>query len=126
LPLKQLLPLPAGLWAKCLRKGINHRDDDTTAICEGFHSVIKSLLRATGGEGQRVDKLIYFLLNTVSEMFTYREVRRHYCALFDSSGMLHTYDHTYSLEPTEHEHTLDSVQVFHSACMSRCLARLTT
>jgi hypothetical protein len=35
-------------------------------------------LRATGGEGQRVDKLIYFLLNTVTEMFTYRKVRRHH------------------------------------------------
>jgi hypothetical protein len=50
-----------------LRTGINHRDDDTTAICEGFYSVIKSLLRATEGEGQRVDKLIYFLLNTLSD-----------------------------------------------------------
>jgi hypothetical protein len=37
-----------------------------------------------------VDNVIDFLLNTVSEMFTYREVRRHFCALSDSSGMLHT------------------------------------
>lgn len=71
----------AEMWVAALRSGVNHRDDDTTAICEGFHSVVKSLLRSSGGEALRVDKLIHFLLDFVDEMFAFREVRRRHGAL---------------------------------------------
>ena len=50
----------AEMWVKCLRSDINHRDDHTTALAEGYHSVLKSLLRSMGGEGQRVDKRCTF------------------------------------------------------------------
>ena len=63
-----------------MRTDINHRDDDTTSICEGFHSAAKALLRAEGRENQRVDRLVYFLLNVVAEMMSYRDVRQHFCA----------------------------------------------
>ena len=70
----------ADLWASCLRTDVNFRDDDTSGICEGFHSVLKSLLRSSGGEALRLDNLIHFLLGSVEEMFAYREVRRHHGA----------------------------------------------
>lgn len=59
----------------CLRTRVNHRDDDTTAICEGYHSFAKSLLRGSGGEALRIDKLSRFLFETVDEMYAYRKVR---------------------------------------------------
>ena len=63
------------MWAKNLRANVNHRQDDTTGICEGSHSSVKSLLDATGGEAQRVD---HFLLHTVEELHTFEDVRAHY------------------------------------------------
>lgn len=64
-----------------MRTHINHRDDNTTSLCEGSHSAIKALLRAQGSEVQRVDKLIYFLLRVVAETYSYRDVRKHHSAL---------------------------------------------
>ena len=73
--------LAAEMWVTCLRTDINHCDDDTTALAEGCHSVLKSLLRAAGGEGLRVDSLIHFLLEKITEVYVYRDVRRHHSAL---------------------------------------------
>lgn len=63
----------AELWAVCLRSDINHRDDNTTALCEGYHHALKSLMRELTGEGQRVDKFIHFLLDYFAEQYTFRD-----------------------------------------------------
>ena len=63
------------MWTMCMRTHINHRDDDTTSLCEGSHSAVKALVRARGSEKQRIDKLIYFLLRVVAETYSYRDVR---------------------------------------------------
>jgi hypothetical protein len=44
-------------------------------ICESWHSATKSLLRATGNESQRIDRLIYYLLEEVAELIEYRNLR---------------------------------------------------
>lgn len=56
----------------CMRRRINHRDDNTTSHCEGYHSAIKGHIRSRGSENLRLDKLVHFLLTVVSEMYTYR------------------------------------------------------
>jgi hypothetical protein len=57
-----------------MRFDIDHRDDDTTGTCVGDYSLTKSLLRATGGEGQHVGKLVFVLLASIAGMFKYTDV----------------------------------------------------
>jgi hypothetical protein len=64
-----------------MRHDINHRDDNTTSLCEGSHSAVKALVRASGSECQRVDKLVFFLLRVVAETYSYRDVRKHHSKL---------------------------------------------
>ena len=66
------------MWTMTLRELINHRDDNTTSLAEGSHSAVKALLRASGSEVQRVDKLIYFLLRVVAETYSYHDVRKNH------------------------------------------------
>jgi hypothetical protein len=49
----------ADMWAVCLRM-VNHRDDDTTSICKGFYSALKSLIRSLGSKSLRPDRLLHF------------------------------------------------------------------
>lgn len=71
----------AAMWAMCMRRHINHRDDNTTSHCEGYHSAIKGHIRARGSENMRLDKLVHFLLTVVSVMYTYRRL-----VAFDSAS----------------------------------------
>jgi hypothetical protein len=66
----------ADMWAVCLRMDVNHRDDDTTSICEGFHSALKGLIRSLGSESLRLDRLLYYLLRFVAEVNVHRDARR--------------------------------------------------
>jgi hypothetical protein len=52
----------ADMWAVCFRMAVNQQDDDTTSICEGFHSALKSLIRSFGSENLRLDRLLHDLL----------------------------------------------------------------
>ena len=69
--------LRAELWTLCMRKGVNHRDDNTTGICEGFHSAIKGVARASGSEKMRLDQLIYWLTVRVTEWHWSSAVSKH-------------------------------------------------
>jgi hypothetical protein len=69
--------LHAEIWAVCFRSGVNHRDDNTTSLCEGYHSAVKGTLRAQGGEAIRVDRLIHYLLTFVAQTYVHQDVRRH-------------------------------------------------
>jgi hypothetical protein len=71
----------AGMWATCFRKNTNHSNDNTTAICEGYHSALKRVLRGIFGEHLRVDRLINHLLTFVAEEFVALSVRSIYGAL---------------------------------------------
>jgi hypothetical protein len=66
--------LCADMWATCLRQHVNHCGDHTTAICEGWHSAVKRVLRGDWGEHLRVDRLINHLLTFVTDEFTFRRV----------------------------------------------------
>lgn len=59
-----------------MRKGFNHRGDNTTSLCEGYHSAIKSFVRAQGGENVRVDRLIHHLLHFMADCNTHKDVLR--------------------------------------------------
>jgi hypothetical protein len=50
--------LCADIWATCLRQHVNHCGDHTTAICKGWHSAVKRVLRGDWGEHLRVDRLV--------------------------------------------------------------------
>lgn len=65
------------MWAVCFRAGVNHRDDNTTSLCEGYHSALKGVIRAQGGEAVRLDRLIHHLLTFVAQAFVDKDVRRH-------------------------------------------------
>jgi hypothetical protein len=55
---------------------VNHGGANTTAICEGYHASIKSMIRAKlTGERNRVDSLIHTLFTVVAPEFVYRTVR---------------------------------------------------
>lgn len=69
--------LHAEQWTLCMRKGVNHRDDNTTGICEGFHSAIKGVARASGSEKMRLDQLIYWLTVRVAEWHWSSAVSKH-------------------------------------------------
>jgi hypothetical protein len=60
-----------------LRAGVNHRDDNTTSLCEGYHSALKGAIRAKGGESIRLDRLIHHLLTFVAQTFVDKDIRRH-------------------------------------------------
>ena len=54
---------------------MNHNGDPTTSICEGYHSILKRVIRGEMGERLRVDRLIHHLLHFVTAEYIYREVR---------------------------------------------------
>lgn len=70
----------AASWLLCMRTDVNHRGDNTTAHCEGYHSGVKKLLRAGGTEALRVDRLAYFLLTVIWEKYVHRQMEQHHGA----------------------------------------------
>jgi hypothetical protein len=69
---------------------VNHRDDDTTFICGGFHSALKSLIRSLGSESLRLDGLLHFLLRFVAQVNVHRDTRQ-----FWGSNLLLSRCHAY-------------------------------
>jgi hypothetical protein len=65
------------MWVVCLRAGVNHRDDETTELCEGGHCALKAVIRAQGGESVRLDRLIHHLLTFVAQPFVDKDIRGH-------------------------------------------------
>ena len=65
----------ADMFVLHFRANVNHKDDKTTSICEGYHGAIKRVIRAGMGEHLRLDRFINFLLSFVEEIFIYRCVR---------------------------------------------------
>jgi hypothetical protein len=62
------------MWAICFREKVNHGDDNTTSICEGYHSALKQVLRAEFTEGLRVDRFIHHLFEFVAAEFVHRSI----------------------------------------------------
>jgi hypothetical protein len=77
----------AGMWAVCMREGVNHRSHDTTSIAEGWHSSVKGWVRSQGTENLRVDRLIYFLLTWVGGLYEYKDIRRQHGARLIAESM---------------------------------------
>jgi hypothetical protein len=66
----------AEMWVVTLRDGVNHRGDNTTSICEGYHAAVKGPLRGTSGESLRLDRLIHHLLTFVAATYVDKDIRR--------------------------------------------------
>jgi hypothetical protein len=64
------------MWVLAFREQVNHRDQDTTGIAEGYHSSMKSWARSMGSENLRIDRLVYFLLEKIASLSDYKDVRR--------------------------------------------------
>lgn len=62
------------MWVTCFRIYINHGDDNTTAHCEGYHASVTGVMRVTGSEALRVNKLIWFLLNLLNKKYVAMEL----------------------------------------------------
>jgi hypothetical protein len=58
------------------REHVNHRDQDTTGIAEGFHSSTKSWARSLGSESLRIDHLVHFLLDKIASLSEFKDSRR--------------------------------------------------
>lgn len=55
---------------------MNNKDDDTTSICEGWRSSMKSHIRSLGSESLQMDRLIFFLVESIANISAHRDVRR--------------------------------------------------
>lgn len=66
----------AEMWVVCMRRSVNHRNQDTTSIAEGWHSSTKAWIRGQGSENLRLDRLIYFLLVWIGSSNVYKDSRR--------------------------------------------------
>jgi hypothetical protein len=71
-----IFTLAAEMWVVCLRESVNHRDQDTTGVAEGFHSSTKSWARSLESEDLRVDRLVHFLLNNIAELSEFKDAQR--------------------------------------------------
>ena len=65
------------MWAICLRSYVNHCGAHTTGLCEGYHSGLKSVMRAEGGEANRLDSLIHHLLKFVSQQLQFKDIQKY-------------------------------------------------
>jgi hypothetical protein len=70
----------AEMWATCMKTHVNHHDQNTTSIAEGWHSSVKSWIRSQGSENSRLDWLIHFLLIWIGDSNLHKDVCRHYGA----------------------------------------------
>ena len=63
------------MWIVWFREDVNHGDDNTTSIFEGYHSSLKHQIPADLGEYKRVDRLCDTLLVDFQGEFVHRTVR---------------------------------------------------
>jgi hypothetical protein len=66
----------AEMWCTTFREHVNHRDQDTTSIAEGYHSSMKSWARSLGSENLRIDRLVHFLLDKIASLSDFKDSRR--------------------------------------------------
>lgn len=62
------------MWNVSLRNLIYHNGDNTMSLCEGYHSILKRILRGQWSEFLRVDRVCHYLLYLFAEAFIARRL----------------------------------------------------